>query len=56
LYELIVGSTASRVIHEATCPVMVVPTRTQPAGEESPFDIAPASVAENLQTSAYALR
>jgi nucleotide-binding universal stress UspA family protein len=55
LYELIVGSTASRVINEATCSVVVVPTRTQAPGEAPSFDFEPAAVAEELQTSAYAL-
>lgn len=55
LYELIVGSTASRVITEATCPVVVVPTRTQPAGEALSFNFEPAGVVEELQTAACAL-
>ena len=54
LYELIVGSTASRVINEATCSVVVVPTRTQAAGEAPSFEFEPGAVAEELQTPAYA--
>ena len=56
LYELIVGSTASRVINGAACPVVVVPTRTQAAGEAPSFDFEPAAAAEERQTPACALR
>ena len=53
LYELIVGSTAGRVINEATCPVVVVPSRAQSAGEALALDLEPAGASEELRPLAF---
>lgn len=52
-YELIVGSTASRVIKEATCPVVVVPSHTPPAEDALALDLEPASAAAAAEPLAF---
>ena len=49
LYELIVGSTASRVIKYATCPILVVPSPAQSARDALSFSSEPAGAPEELQ-------
>lgn len=46
LYELLVGSTAHRVINEAPCPVVVVPSRARPTGDAPVFDLEPVGAFE----------
>jgi nucleotide-binding universal stress UspA family protein len=53
LYELIVGSTASRVIKDAPCPILVVPSRAQYTGEALSFDSKPIRAPEGLQPLAF---
>jgi nucleotide-binding universal stress UspA family protein len=56
LYELIIGSTASRVISEATCPVVVVPSSAPPTPEALALDLAPATQPELQPLAALANR
>ena len=53
LYELIVGGTASRVIKEASCPILVVPSSAQSANDALSFDSEPAEAPEGRQPLAF---
>ena len=39
--RVLIGSTADRLIHHATCPVLVVPRTADPAEAELPVTVVP---------------
>ena len=45
-YDLIVGSTTSRVLKEATCPVLVIPRGVTPNDQAALLDLEPAEAVE----------
>ena len=45
-YDLIVGSTTSRVLKEATCPVLVIPCSVTTDNQAAPLDLEPAEAVE----------
>lgn len=45
-YDLIVGSTTSRVLKEATCPVLVIPRGVPTRSETAALDLEPAEAVE----------